>query len=331
MQYRKPDPNVGVAVVLAVYNGGKFLEQQLESIAFQDYQDWSLYARDDGSQDASLAIVERFSRQDRRIHVLTDAKRNLGARGNFASLIRLDELTQHKYVAFSDQDDVWQQDKLSIQLDVMRKMEEQFPESALLVHSDMTVADASLNMIDPSFMHYQGIRHEENAVPVLLAQNFVTGCTVLVNRRLLEIALPIPEEALMHDWWLALCAAAFGHIGYIHKPLVKYRQHGGNEVGAKHLGDFLNPFTAKWKNRWLVGRKNLFQSMKQAQALAKRIREYDPSNKHLALIEAYASLAHMPPWKRVRKLHELGVHAQSTPRQILLLSRLLLTPQIRNG
>jgi hypothetical protein len=154
---------------------------------------------------------------------------------------------------------------------------------------------------------------------------------MLVNRKLLDVALPLPEEALMHDWWLALCAAVFGHIGYIEKPLVKYRQHGKNEVGAKHLGDFLNPFTAKWKNRWLVGRKNLFQSMKQAQALAKRIREYDPSNKHLALIEAYASLAHMPPWKRVRKLHELGVHAQSTPRQILLLSRLLLTPQIRNG
>jgi len=165
----------------------------------------------------------------------------------------------------------------------------------------------------------------------LLTQNFVTGCTVLVNRRLLDIALPIPEEALMHDWWLALCAAVFGHIGFVDKPLVKYRQHGNNEVGAKHFGDFLNPMTGKWKNRWYEGRENLFQSMKQAQALADRIREHDPDNPNLALVEEYASLYGMSPVKRIQRLHDLGVHAQSGVRQMLLLSRLLLTPRDYNG
>jgi len=329
MQYRKPDPNAGVAIVLAVYNGGKFLEQQLESIALQDYQDWSLYVRDDGSQDDSLAIIEKFSKQDQRVQVLADAKGNLGARDNFASLIRLNELTPYKYVAFSDQDDVWQQNKLSVQLDLMRKMENQFPESALLVHSDMIVVDATLNMIAPSFMDYQGIRHEENALPVLLTQNFVTGCTALVNKELLDIALPVPEEALMHDWWLALCASVFGHIGYIDKPLVKYRQHDKNEVGAKHLGDFLNPMTGKWKKHWSGGRENLFQSMQQAQVLAERIRQYDPDNPHLSLVAGYASLAGEIPVKRAQKLCRLGVHAQSRTRQALLLSRLLLTPKKR--
>jgi len=320
-----------IAIVLAIYDGEKFLEQQLESIVLQDHQKWSLYVRDDGSHDDSRNIVEQFSKVDKRVHVLTDAKNHLGARDNFASLMERRTLDSYPYIAFSDQDDVWQHDKLSMQLDVMHEMERHYSGTALLVHSDMTVVDASLNMIDPSFMDYQGIRHEENAVPVLLAQNFVTGCTALVNRTLLDIALPLPEEALMHDWWLALCAAVFGHIGYIDKPLVRYRQHGNNEVGAKHPGDYLNPLSGEWRRRWLEGRDHLFQSMKQAQALADRIREHAPDNPHLALVEAYASLQKESPLKRIRKLRDLGVHTQSKTRQALLLSRLLLTPQARNG
>ncbi len=330
MQYRKPDDPYAIGIVLAVYNGEDFLAQQLESIVLQSHQAWRLYARDDGSHDDSSAIAEKLSKKDQRVHVLTDAKGNLGARGNFALLMERMELGPYQYIAFSDQDDVWRHDKLAIQLDVMHKMEHQFPGAALLVHSDMAVVDASLNMIDPSFMDYQGIRHEEDAVPVLLAQNFVTGCAALVNRRLLDIALPLPTGALMHDGWLALCAAIFGHIGYIDKPLVQYRQHGNNEVGAKHLSDFLNPFAGKWKQCWLNGRENLFQSMKQAEALASRIHEHDPENENLKLIESYASLQNMPPLKRIRKLHHLGVHTQSKARQILLFSRLLLTLQGRN-
>jgi len=319
MQYRKPGPEGDrVGVVLAVYNGGKFLAQQLESIVHQSYQEWDLYIRDDGSNDSSQTIIEKFSKQSRRIHALMDVKGNVGARDNFALLMNMKELTSCGYIVFSDQDDVWQDNKLSMQLDAMRKMETQLPEAALLIHSDMAVVDASLNMVAPSFMEYQGIKHENvSPLKVLLTQNFVTGCTVMVNKKLLDIALPIPEEALMHDWWLALCAAVFGHIGFVDKPLVKYRQHGNNEVGAKHFGDFLNPMTGKWKKRWYEGRENLFQSMKQAQALADRIREHDPENPNLALVEEYASLYGMSPVKRIQRLHDLGVHAQSGVRQML--------------
>ena len=133
----------------------------------------------------------------------------------------------------------------------------------------------------------------------------------------------------MHDWWLALCAAVFGHIGFIDKPLVKYRQHGSNEVGAKHLNDYLNPCTGEWKRHWLEGRVNLFQSMKQAEALAERIREHDPQNPNLALVESYASLQTLSRWQRVKKIQQLGVHAQSNSRQALLLSRLLLASKTK--
>jgi len=325
------DPEEKVGIVLAAYNGGTFLAPQLESIVLQGYPKWSLYVRDDCSNDDSQAIVEKFSRTDDRVHIVTDKKKNLGARGNFASLLELSELTSYNYVSFSDQDDVWDHDKLSVQLKLMHEMEDKFSGAALLVHSDMEVVDASLTQIAPSFMEYQEIKHEErNPLQVLLAQNFVTGCTILVNRRLLDIALPIPDEALLHDWWLALCAAVFGYIGYVDEPLVKYRQHSHNEVGAKHFNDFISPVSGKWKKRWYEGRENLFQSMKQAQVLTDRIRQHDPNNPDLALVEAYASLQTMSPLKRVRRLHDLGVHVQSKPRQVLLLSRLLLTPKIRH-
>jgi len=69
----------------------------------------------------------------------------------------------------------------------------------------------------------------------VITQNYVTGCAMLINRSLLKMSLPIPSEAIMHDWWIALIASAYGKTFQIYQPLVKYRQHGTNEVGAKIL------------------------------------------------------------------------------------------------
>lgn len=319
-------------ILLAVYNGSPFLARQLDSILAQQNVQWQLMIRDDASQDETEKIISGFSRHNHRISLLKGSTKNGGAKANFSFLMAEAVQIPHGYFAFSDQDDVWAANKLSEQLEVMRRVEPQCPGMPVLIHSDLEVVDASLHSIAPSLMQYQDIKHEaSNPLNVLLAQNFVTGCTMVFNRPLLDIALPIPDEALMHDWWLALCASACGKIEYIDKPLVKYRQHGSNEVGAKGIKSRLNPFRTNWRKHWLKGRNNLLRSMKQAKALADRIREHDPENPHLALVEAYASLLDMSPWQRIRRLHDLGVHAQSKTRQALLLSRLLLTPQDRNG
>jgi len=317
-----------IAIVLASYNGECFLEHQIDSIIGQSYQNWELYIRDDGSDDATLTIVNNYSVKDNRIHLLQYPVKNVGAKNNFTLLLSHTDLQCYNYIVFSDQDDVWKARKLSNQLDLMRNIERQQPTKPTLIHSNLEVVGTSLERIHVSFMKHQRIQHEfSHPLKVLLTQNFVTGCTVMVNRALLEYALPIPEEALMHDWWLALCAAAFGHIAYIDKPLVKYRQHGNNEVGAKHISDFLNPLTGRWKHRWLEGRKNLFQSMQQARLLAERIRQYDSNNPHLALVESYASLEGLTPLQRIKKIRQLGIHAQFHTRQTLLFSRLLFSPR----
>jgi len=315
---------------MATYNGATYVSDQVDSIIAQNYSSWKLLVRDDGSCDADTEMIQDMSRWDPRITVIEDDDGRLGVNGNFQTLLESACKRGADYFLLSDQDDVWLPDKLEKQIQKMGELENGSPGMPLLIHSDLEVVGQYMQSMCSSFMRYQGIWHEDDAVPVLLSQNFVTGCTVLVNRKLLDIALPIPGGALMHDWWLALCAAVFGHIGYIDQPLVKYRQHSNNAVGAKHAHEVLRPFSNAFQKRWMEGRANLFNSMKQAQALAERIREYDPENQYLALVEGYASLQYASPIQRLSRLQKLGVHAQSSVRQALLLSRLLCAPRVRD-
>jgi len=325
--------NEYVTILMATYNGRQYLSEQIDSILNQAYPDWQLIVRDDGSDDGTVQLLAEYVKNDPRIHLVEDDLGRLGAVGNFSQLCVYANNLTSSYYCFSDQDDVWFVDKVKNLLKLMREMEKKHSiDTPFLIYSDLNVVDQNLSLMHRSNMRVQRLFNESDSpLSVLLAQNYVTGCAVMINKPLLDIALPISKEIAMHDWWLALCAAVFGSIGFIDEPLLKYRQHGNNEVGAKHLSDFLNPITGKWKKRWLEGRDNLFQSMKQAEALAERIRERDPHNPNLALVEAYASLQGTSRWQRIKKIKQLGVHAQSNSRQALLLSRLLLTSKAKYG
>ena len=323
--------NAKVSILLATYNGQPYLSEQLESIFQQTCSDFWLYVRDDHSSDETIKIIAHYFDAPERIRV-HDSLGRLGLVGNFSRLLEAACQDRGEYFLLGDQDDVWYPNKLADQLLLMQVLEEKYPGQPLLIHSDMEVVDSSLNQIHPSFMEYQNIRNEDReSLKVLLTQNFVTGCTVLVNRRLLDIALPIPGDALTHDWWLALCAVTFGHIGYIDRPLLRYRQHGSNEIGAKSIRNHLNPLKVNWWKHWLKGRNHLLQSMGQAHALAERIKEHDPENENLKLIGSYASLLTLPWWQRIRQLKRDNIHYQSRLRHCLMLSRLLSFPRQTDG
>jgi len=319
------EAGVQINILLGVCNGSTYLDAQLESILAQREPSWKILSRDDGSQDHSPRALKDYSaRRDLRMILLKDGKGNLGVTGNYGLLAEKALQRSCQYMAFSDQDDVWASDKLSIQLAQMKKMEEKWPGAAILIHSDLELVDAELAPISPSFMRYKGIYSEiSNPLKVLLANNFVTGCTVLVNRRLLEIALPFPKEAILHDWWLALCAAVFGQIKFINKPLVKYRQHENNEIGANSIFDLMNPFKANVSQYWLRATALLSQTIAQAGVLSERVKALEPSNPHLPLIRRYASLAELPPLQRIKELNRLGVHGQGFLRHFFLVLRLL--------
>jgi len=320
-----------VAILLATCDGERFLAGQIESILGQDYSDFRLLIRDDRSTDGTADVLRRYAQWDDRIVLLRDpgcGERRLGAKESFSRLMMEAARKEFAYACLADQDDVWMRDKISRELELIEEMERRWPGRPLLVHSDLEVVGQGLEVIAPSFMRYQSIYHQEDALlNTLLVQNFVTGCTVLANRSLIVKATPVPSEALMHDWWLALCAAAGGHIGYLKEPTVKYRQHDGNTVGACRLVDFANPLSTRWVERWREGRRNFWKTLGQAGALAGWMRIHAPNHPELGVVDLYASLKKHSSWRRLYEVWRLGVLPQNWFRRTLLFIRLVWGPR----
>ena len=202
--------NANVDILLATYNGAAFVEAQLDSILAQTHKNWRLVIRDDGSTDKTPEIVEAFrARHPEKVIVLEDEAGNLGLVQNYS---RLMEHAGAGYVAFCDQDGVWKPLKLELSLQKMCDMEaDHGADKPLLVFTDLTVVDEDLQPIHGSFWRHEGLRPDRcNSLNRLLLQNVVTGCTALMNRPLVERSVPLPAEAVVHDWWVALVAAAFG-------------------------------------------------------------------------------------------------------------------------
>lgn len=220
-------------ILMAVYNNAEYIGEQLQSLIKQSHPHFHIIARDDCSSDNSVAIIQAFSAKYPGKITLIEGKKNLGARGNFAALLLE---SRADYLMFCDADDVWLSMKVEESLSLIQKNEKIYgKETPLLVHSDLTVVDKHLNTLSPSFWHYSKLNPKlGNQLNRLLPQNVITGCTILMNRSLAELAKPIPNEAIMHDWWIGLVAAALGHIDYLKKPTLLYRQHGKNDTGAKN-------------------------------------------------------------------------------------------------
>lgn len=224
-----------VDVVMAAYNGAGFLDEQIQSVLNQSCRDFRLIVRDDGSTDGTRALLESHAARYRDIIGLVDDDgRHQGSCGSFARLI---ETARADYVMPCDQDDVWLPEKIAMTLAHMKRLEEAYGHDCpILVHTDLAVADAALRPISSSFWAYEGLDPLHGGrLHRLLLQNVVTGCTLMANRALIEKAMPIPPEAMMHDWWLGLVAAALGKIDYLPQATMHYRQHGTNRVGAHEL------------------------------------------------------------------------------------------------
>ncbi|MCM1523275.1 MAG: glycosyltransferase family 2 protein [Ruminococcus sp.] len=220
-----------VDILMAVYNGERFLREQIESVVSQSYTEWRLFICDDGSSDGSADIAEEYAeRYPGKIFAAVNGVPARSACGNFMGMLRK---SSAEYVMFCDQDDVWHEDKIAVTLDKMREIEEGNPKKPVLIHTDLEIVDRELNVTAGSFMRYQGLKARYKSLNRLLCQNNITGCTVMVNRALADIVKDAPAEyMLMHDWWAGLAAAAFGEIGFVDRATVKYRQHGGNQLGA---------------------------------------------------------------------------------------------------
>lgn len=219
--------------MLCTYNGAEYIREQLESIGNQTYQPDRLLVCDDASTDDTVKLVTEWSKTAGfQVDIFVN-EAGLGAAGNFEKAL---SLAKGDYIFFADQDDVWLPGKIELTLQEMQSLEKKHgKQTPCLVHTDLTVVDRHLQVLHKSFLQNQGLQHiddEESLLPCLMVQNFVTGCTMVINRALKEKALPFPRDIIMHDYWLALVAAMSGRIGFVNAPTILYRQHGSNTVGA---------------------------------------------------------------------------------------------------
>ena len=224
-----------VDVLLATYNGARYLPEQLDSLLAQTYANFRLLVSDDGSSDATSAILNSYGpRFGGRLLVIDHPCQGHGVVKNFENLMATslrDGLAC--WVAFADQDDVWLPHKIERCAQEMSRLEAAGGAGLpCLVHSDLVVVDERLNPIAQSFVKYQRMDPQQCSPLSLLSMNEVTGCTMLVNRALLQMAVPVRREAVMHDWWCALLSGS-GRRHFVPEPLILYRQHGANQLGAK--------------------------------------------------------------------------------------------------
>ncbi len=213
-----------VAILMATRNGAAFLPDQLASIAAQDHADWSLVVGDDGSSDGTCHIVADFAARypHRGIRLIPGPGR--GSTANFLRLL-CDPGIRADHVALADQDDVWLPDKLSRAVAALGRSD-----APRLYGARTVIADAALHPtgLSPDTTHAPCFRNA-------LAQNFAGGNTMVLNaaaHRLVRAAGPDLTPAC-HDWWLyQLVTGAGGQALFDRVPVLLYRQHALNQIGA---------------------------------------------------------------------------------------------------
>ncbi|HEV8051194.1 MAG TPA: glycosyltransferase family 2 protein [Parachlamydiaceae bacterium] len=250
--------NDTVDILLATFNGFAFIASQLDSILSQSHKEIHLIIRDDLSTDSTRKILETYANRFPEMITLLPSEAQLGVKGNFSHLM---ERAKADYIMFADQDDVWEEEKVGRTLERMKGLEQKYcSDIPLLVHTDLKVVDRDLNVLSPSLWSYSGIEPSKGqTLNRLLMQNVVTGCTMMINRSLLTLGSPVPESAIMHDWWLALVAAAFGKVETLPEATMLYRQHGKNTLGARKFLSLSN-------FRYGMGRINKQETAKQLHA-----------------------------------------------------------------
>ena len=335
MQREQAPGTTRYAIVLSAYDGAAWLEAQLASIRGQSAQDWRLFARDDGSHDDTVERLRDWARREPRIELLADDGRNLGPAASFGILLQHALHRGERYVFLSDQDDVWLPEKCASMLALMRDREAEFgPDVPLLVHSDLRVVDRDLAPVHPSFVAQHGIDpKEEQRGTRLLVGNSVTGCASLVNAALLRCALPMPEVA-MHDWWLALCAGAFGELVFLDEPTVLYRQHGANTVGARGLPERARTILQSPRRWWLASARRFLKGLHQDWVLRDRARTRGlpmaaPVRESLDVLWEGLAATGGTSLSRMRAATRSGALPRAWLMRGLFLSRVALLPVLR--
>ncbi|HRD56056.1 MAG TPA: glycosyltransferase family 2 protein [Parachlamydiaceae bacterium] len=306
-----------VDILMATYNGKNYLKEQIESILKQSHQNFRILICDDSSIDSTPSMIDGFLREHPNRIFQLRAESKLGAKGNFSFLM---QHAKAPYIMFSDQDDIWLEDKIAKALKAMKNLEAAYgKEKPLLVHTDLKVVDQNLNVLGNSFWKYVNLNAPSFCtLNHLLMQNAVTGCTIMMNKPLCQLSFPVPDVSLMHDWWVALVASAFGKIAVLNEQTILYRQHSSNTLGAKKFGTW-NYFKGLWSKLLSGSAKKLsLQRLSQADAFLKN---YDHllNSAQKKMIQDYLKLKDFSFFKRFLVIKKHRFYRSGFLRNFLML------------
>ena len=247
-----------VSIVMATYNGEKYIKKQLDSILNQTYSNFELIICDDCSTDNTRHILEYYSKKDDRVRLIFNNK-NLGVTKNFEQGIKL---TKGDYIAIADQDDIWREDKLEILLKEIK--------NNILIYHDNFLIDEKDNIIYNSyfkFLRRKNFNIKSVVIGNIIGDNFISGHSMLFISELKKYLFPFPEKRYInyYDYWIVLVAIKLGMIKKLDKSLVYWRQHSNNDSGNKIIKNdhikFKNIQLLKYK--WRLNRIRTFIFLKK--------------------------------------------------------------------
>lgn len=291
-----------IAVLLATYNGRLFLNEMLESLECQSCKQFVCYIHDDGSTDDTLDLLSSWVLKYPDKYRILEGPSQGSPQSNFLWML---SQVEADYYMFADQDDVWLPEKIEKCFSKMQEVETRV-DGPLCVFTDMYVVDENLKVLDESFIRYIGRDSGRIALSQLLLENPAAGCTQIFNRKLRDLALQLQDvNAIeMHDIWVLSLAAAFGqnHIGVLDEPLVYYRQHGENEMGAveaeskiqkvmRNVRLFFTGQFAKLKRAYIQQARDLAGQLALVDGVPEEVRTF---------LDEFAAIGKKSKWKRIQ-------------------------------
>lgn len=259
-----------IDILLATYNGEKYIEELLESIFSQSFKKFRLLICDDCSNDKTYSILKEYEKKDDRIKLYKN-NRNLGSDETFEFLL---SRVESDFFMIADQDDIWLSDKIEKSL---RKLLEN---NSDLVFTDLEVVDKDLNLIYESFNKKMGYEYKikkyiNDGYKLEILSNVITGCTILAKKEWIEKILPIPKNInILYDYWIGLVISLNGKISYLPEATIKYRQHENNQVGARKYTDTLNTFD-ELRNHLINLRLKNFETFIQREEIFNEIERHN--------------------------------------------------------
>lgn len=278
-----------VDIIMGTYNGERYIKEQIDSIIKNTWNNWRIWVCDDGSTDKTEEIVKQYQKEYPDKIFWKPNEKNKGAAINFLDGARR---AQGNYVMFCDQDDYWLPNKIEDTLNCMKEAEAQYGDKTpITVFTDAIVVDEQLQTIKDSFHKSSKLDTSKLDLPHMLMENKMMGCTMLLNRALLEKLEKFPKKVRMHDWWAGIVAAAYGRIIYLDKSTMLYRQHTNNVVGSTEFSkDVVLEKASTWKRQKQV----LLETQMQASSLFKLVENELPEDIK-CVIYAFATL-HEKNW-----------------------------------